>query len=401
MNNTPNANRLHIGIFGRRNSGKSSLMNAITDQETSIVSQVAGTTTDAVAKAMELHGIGATLIIDTPGFDDDDQHLGDQRVSRARKTTERTDIALLICEDGDLEEEKRWFKVLKSRSIPTIPIINKVDIRGDISELSAKIEKLFSEQPLTISTKPQYADIKQIRETIREAILRKLSPDATERTILGDLVSHGDLVLLVMPQDIQAPKGRLILPQMQTLRELLDRGCIPVSCTTDMLQPTLDTLAKAPKLIITDSQVFSIVHALKPPQSLLTSFSILMAGYKGDISAFVEGVRAIDTLKPNSRVLIAEGCTHAPLSEDIGRVKIPRMLRKRVGEGLQIDIVAGRDFPADLTPYDLIIHCGGCMFNRKYILSRVEQATQQSTPITNYGVMIAHLSGILSEVVLP
>ncbi|MFI3319762.1 MAG: [FeFe] hydrogenase H-cluster maturation GTPase HydF [Rikenellaceae bacterium] len=401
MNNTPNANRLHIGIFGRRNSGKSSLINALTDQETSIVSQVAGTTTDAVAKAMELHGIGATLIIDTPGFDDDDQHLGDQRVSRARKTTERTDIALLICEDGDLEEEKRWFEVLKSRSIPTIPIINKVDIRGDISELSAKIEMLFSEQPIAISTKPQCADIEHIREEIRVAILRKISPDATERTILEDLVSHGDLVLLVMPQDIQAPKGRLILPQMQTLRELLDRGCIPVSCTTDMLQPTLDTLAKAPRLIVTDSQVFSAVHALKPAESLLTSFSILMAGYKGDISAFVEGVRAIDTLTHTSRILIAEGCTHAPLSEDIGRVKIPRMLRKRVGEALQIDIVAGRDFPADLTPYDLIIHCGGCMFNRKYILSRIEQATQQSTPITNYGVVIAHLSGILPEVVLP
>lgn len=392
MNQTPNSNRLHISIFGRRNSGKSTLFNAITSQNASIVSDSAGTTTDSVLRAMELHEIGACLFIDTPGFDDEGR-LGEQRVERAEIASERTDIAILLCEDGDLEIEQSWVKRFKKQNIPLITIINKSDIRSDIETLKSKVTELLGVAPIVTSAKECF-DI----EELRVAILRKIPSDFTQQTILGDLVGAGDLVLLVMPQDPQAPNGRLILPQVQTMRELLDRECAIVSCTGGNVSRTLNTLCEPPKLIITDSQIFKQVYDVKPDSSRLTSFSILMAGYKGDINSFVEGAAAIDSLTATSRVLIAEACTHAPMEEDIGRVKIPRMLRQRAGETLQIDIVSGRDFPQDLTPYDLIIHCGACMFNRKLMMSRIEKASEQRTPITNYGVAIAHLSGILPMV---
>ena len=232
-----------------------------------------------------------------------------------------------------------------------------------------------------------------------QAILRKLPTDFGQQTITGNLVQEGDLVLLVMPQDIQAPKGRLILPQVQTMRELLDKKCLVMSCTTDQLANTLEALSRAPQLIITDSQVFHEVYRLKPESSLLTSFSVLMAGYKGDIHYYIESAAAIGSLTPQSRILIAEACTHAPLSEDIGRVKLPRLLRKKVGESLHIDIVSGTDFPTDLSSYELIIHCGGCMFNRKYVLRRIDRARCQHIPMTNYGVAIACLNGILDKIV--
>ncbi|MFI3304219.1 MAG: [FeFe] hydrogenase H-cluster maturation GTPase HydF [Rikenellaceae bacterium] len=389
MNNTPNANRLHIAVYGVRNSGKSSLINAITGEETSVVADVAGTTTDTVARAMELHGVGAVLLIDTPGFDDVGE-VGDMRVERARRTIERTDIALLICEGGEMADEQRWFKALKGRSIPVIPVISKIDLRGDTSQLESDIERMFEETPIRISAK-RGVDIEMIRETI----LRKIEPTSIDLKITAGLVDKGDLVVLVMPQDPQAPKGRIILPQVQTLRELLDIGAIVVSCTTEGLKQTLETLTTNPKLIITDSQAFKEVYALKPEQSTLTSFSILMAGYKGDIESFKAGAKFIDTLTPQSRILIAEACAHAPITEDIGRVKLPRMLRQRIGEELKIDIVAGRNFPDDLSPYSLIIHCGACMFNRKYMMHRIERAQQSGVPITNYGVVIAHLQGVL------
>jgi len=234
---------------------------------------------------------------------------------------------------------------------------------------------------------------------VYQAILRKLPTDFGQQTITGNLVQEGDLVLLVMPQDIQAPKGRLILPQVQTMRELLDKKCLVMSCTTDQLANTLEALSRAPQLIITDSQVFHEVYRLKPESSLLTSFSVLMAGYKGDIHYYIESAAAIGSLTPQSRILIAEACTHAPLSEDIGRVKLPRLLRKKVGESLHIDIVSGTDFPTDLSSYELIIHCGGCMFNRKYVLSRIDRARCQHIPMTNYGVAIACLNGILDKIV--
>lgn len=391
LTDTPNANRLHIALFGRRNSGKSSLINALTGQDIALVSDTPGTTTDPVTKAMEVHGIGACLFIDTPGFDDEGE-LGEMRISRTLKAIEKTDIALMICEGND-SEELRWIGLLKERNIPIILLLNKIDIRDNAAQLAAQIEQQYHLRPLLVSAKHQTGI-----EAIRQAILEKLPADFGQQSITGALVAENDLVLLVMPQDIQAPKGRLILPQVQTIRELLDKKCLVMSCTTDKLPETLRALSRPPKLIITDSQVFPTVYEQKPKESKLTSFSVLFAGYKGDIQYYVKSATAIDTLTESSRVLIAEACTHAPLSEDIGRVKLPRLLRNRIGEKLQIDIVAGTDFPHDLSPYALIIHCGACMFNRKYVLSRIERARRQSIPMTNYGVAIAHLTGILDRI---
>ena len=398
---TPNANRLHIALFGKRNSGKSSLINALTGQDTALVSDTPGTTTDPVQKAMEIHGIGPCLFIDTPGFDDEGE-LGNRRIERTWKAVEKTDIALLLCAGGgsaeetgepDFTEELHWLEQLKAKNIPTILLINKADIRKNTASLAIRIKESFGSQPIPVSAKEKTGV-----ELIRQAILEKLPEDFDQQSITGCLVTEGDLVLLVMPQDIQAPKGRLILPQVQTIRELLDKKCLIMSCTTDKLRETLQALSRPPKLIITDSQVFKTVYEQKPEESKLTSFSVLFAGYKGDIRYYVKSASAIGSLTESSRVLIAEACTHAPLSEDIGRVKLPHLLRKRIGEKLSIDIVTGTDFPQDLTPYSLVIHCGACMFNRKYVLSRIERARLQNVPMTNYGVAIAFLNGILSQI---
>lgn len=398
---TPNANRLHIALFGKRNSGKSSLINALTGQDTALVSDTPGTTTDSVQKAMEIHGIGPCLFIDTPGFDDEGE-LGNRRIERTWKAVEKTDIALLLCAGGssaeetgepDFTEELHWLEQLKAKNIPTILLINKADIRKNTASLAIRIKETFGSQPIPVSAKEKTGI-----ELIRQAILEKLPEDFDQQSITGSLVTEGDLVLLVMPQDIQAPKGRLILPQVQTMRELLDKKCLIMSCTTDKLRETLQALSRPPKLIITDSQVFKTVYEQKPEESRLTSFSVLFAGYKGDIRYYVKSASAIGSLTESSRVLIAEACTHAPLSEDIGRVKLPHLLRKRIGEKLSIDIVAGTDFPQDLTPYSLVIHCGACMFNRKYVLNRIERARLQNVPMTNYGVAIAFLNGILNQI---
>ncbi|MCS3198108.1 [FeFe] hydrogenase H-cluster maturation GTPase HydF [Bacteroides thetaiotaomicron] len=398
---TPNANRLHIALFGKRNSGKSSLINALTGQDTALVSDTPGTTTDPVQKAMEIHGIGPCLFIDTPGFDDEGE-LGNRRIERTWKAVEKTDIALLLCAGGgsaeetgepDFTEELHWLEQLKAKNIPTILLINKADIRKNTASLAIRIKETFGSQPIPVSAKEKTGV-----ELIRQAILEKLPEDFDQQSITGSLVTEGDLVLLVMPQDIQAPKGRLILPQVQTIRELLDKKCLIMSCTTDKLRETLQALSRPPKLIITDSQVFKTVYEQKPEESRLTSFSVLFAGYKGDIRYYVKSASAIGSLTESSRVLIAEACTHAPLSEDIGRVKLPHLLRKRIGEKLSIDIVAGTNFPQDLTPYSLVIHCGACMFNRKYVLNRIERARLQNVPMTNYGVAIAFLNGILNQI---
>lgn len=392
LHETPSANRIHIGFYGKRNSGKSSLLNAFAGQEVSIVSQEAGTTTDPVNKPMEIHGLGACVLMDTAGFDDVGE-LGESRIGKTKKAAERTDIALLLCGDGNLDEEERWYRKFRENRTPVIPVINKADIRGDIGKLSALIKERFGEEAVPVSAKEGSG-----LEELKERMLRALPEDYAQRSITGDLAKAGDTVLLVMPQDIQAPKGRLILPQVQTIRELLDKKCLVMSVTTDGLDDALAALKEAPKLIITDSQVFRTVYEKKPPESILTSFSVLFAAQKGDIDYYRQSAEAIGALTENSRVLIAECCTHAPLTEDIGRVKLPRMLRQKYGEGMNIEIVSGTDFPEELGGYDLVIQCGACMFNRKYVLARIERAKRQGVPMTNYGVAIAYLTGILDQI---
>lgn len=394
LQDTPRSERLHIGLFGKRNSGKSALLNALTNQEVAVVSSVAGTTTDPVYKSMELHGIGPCVFIDTAGFDDEGK-LGNLRIEQTLRAVERTDIALIVCTDSNIEQEIQWSNRLKDKKIPIIWILNKSDILENAEAEMLAIEQKTGQVPLLVS-----ARLKQGIEPIRQSIQDKMPDESQQTSILGKLVKSGDIIMLVMPQDIQAPKGRLILPQVQTIRELLDRKCIVMSCTTDKLDETLRALANPPQLIITDSQVFKTVYEKKPEATKLTSFSVLFARYKGDIDYFIQGANAIEQLTESSKVLIAEACTHAPLKEDIGRVKIPRLLRTRIGSGLQIDIVSGTDFPQDLSGYDLIIHCGACMFNRKYVLNRVNSAKEQHIPMTNYGVTIAYLAGILDKITI-
>ena len=415
LNDTPSANRLHIGVFGKTNSGKSTLINAFTGQEVSIASDIAGTTTDPVYKAMEIHPLGACTIIDTAGFDDASE-LGAKRVEKTKLAAEKTDVAVIVfAADGidkkeevdQLQEtdsktmekhfaqELKWYHFFKEKNTPVLLIINKADL-GDAKALQEFLVKETNEHPLVVS-----AAKNEGIDRIKEALARKVPENFGERLITGTLVGEEDLVMLVMPQDIQAPKGRLILPQVQTTRELLDKKCLIMSVTTDKFVAAVKQLVQPPKLIITDSQVSSSVYENKPKASMLPSFSVLFAAYKRDLPYYVEGAKQIDSLTEQSRVLIAECCTHAPLQEDIGRVKIPRMLKKRFGEGITVDHVSGTDFPQDLRGYDLIIQCGACMFNRKYVLSRIDHAKEQQVPMTNYGVTIAHLTGILPHVVMP
>jgi len=386
---------MHIALFGRRNVGKSSLINALTGQQVAIVSDVAGTTTDPVMKSMEILPLGPCVIIDTAGFDDNGK-VGDLRTDRTREVIKQTDIAILVTDCTLLEDEIRWASLLKQANVPYIAVFNKVDLLNEVpTTLLADMAKRLGCDVLPVSAANGTG-----LDLLRQA-MAGLIPEEDKQSLTGNLAGKGDTVLLVMPQDPQAPKGRLILPQVQTLRDLMDKGCIAICCTTEGIDRTLASLREPPHLIITDSQVFDIVEKKKPEGSLLTSFSVLMAAHKGDIRFFVRSAMAIDRLTEQSRVLIAEACTHAPLAEDIGREKIPRMLRQRVGQGLTVDIVAGKDFPEDVTSYDLVIHCGGCMFNRKFMLSRLEQCQRQGTPMTNYGITIAHLKGILNKVSLP
>ena len=383
MNQTvASANRMHIIVLGACNSGKSSLVNMLTGQHTSLVSDIPGTTTDPVFKPMELPGLGACVLIDTAGFNDVSE-LGDRRISSTRQVLDRADIAILLTGHDPICETE-WRQELDRRKIPVVEIVSKADLRGMVPEGTV----------VTSINRPT-----ESRDCVIEALLRVMPSDSGDVSLLRGLVDAGDIVLLVMPQDSQAAAGRLILPQVQTIRELLDRGCVPICCTPATMPCALEGLSSAPALVITDSQVFKEVYAMTPPGSRLTSFSILMAAYKGDIDYFVESASALDALGDGNRVLIAESCTHAPKNEDIGRVKIPAMLRRKAGEGLVIDFVRGKDFPDDLTPYSLVIHCGGCMFNRRHILSRVARAREQRVPMTNYGILLARLSGILDKVV--
>lgn len=392
IQDTPRASRLHIGLFGNRNAGKSSLINALTGQEISLVSPVAGTTTDPVYKSFELHGVGPVVFIDTAGLDDVGD-LGALRVEKTRQAVEKTDLAILVL-TGLPQEELPWFRLFQEKKVPVLIVLNQCDTLADSASLRETISQQLDGLPVLAVSAKTGEGISQLRQEI----VRRVPEDFWELTITGELAQPGDLVLLVMPQDLQAPKGRLILPQVQTIRELLDKKCSVMSCTVDCLDITLAAMKRPPKLIITDSQAFPAVWNVKPPESLLTSFSILFAGYKGDIQTFLDGAKAIGGLTEQSTVLVAEACAHAPLSEDIGREKIPRLLRKTIGQGLSFDFVRGNDFPKDLSPYDLVIHCGACMFNRRHVLNRIAQAEEQGVPICNYGVVLAYLAGILDKV---
>lgn len=390
MQSTPSSERVHISIFGRCNAGKSTLVNRLTGQDVAIVSPIAGTTTDPVQKSMEINGLGAAIIIDTPGLDDNTL-LGGERVARSNKVLDRTDIAIILLSEGDYTSELRLMEECRVREIPVVVALSHSDSIADLGGALKRAEEAVGQSVIAIS-----ALTGEGVEELTKAIVA-IRP-AEERYITEGFCKAGDRVLLVMPQDKSAPKGRLIQPQVQTIRELLDRGCIPICCTPDRMAEALATLVTPPELIITDSQAFNEVYSLKPEASTLTSFSILFARYKGDIRLFTEGVKALKRLSPTSRILIAEACTHTPQNEDIGRVKLPRLLRKKFGEGLNIDIVGGADYPEDLTPYDMVIHCGACMFNRKHVLSRIERARKQGVAITNYGVILAALTGILDRV---
>lgn len=390
LNATPNAERLHIGIFGKRNAGKSTLINALCNQEIAITSPYAGTTADPVSKAIELHPIGPCVIIDTAGFDDEGE-LGALRVAKTREVINKCDIAIMVFADEAIEKEKEFLEELKTAKVPTICVVNKIDLRDNIS--GKLIDAGLS--PIQVS-----AEKKIGIEDLRRAIVKAVPPDFNPISLVGHMVSEGDTVLLVMPQDSSAPKGRLILPQVQTIRNLLDEKCTVICATAEGMETALSALRAAPKLIICDSQCFKAVYEKKPEESLLTSFSVLFARYKGDIEEFVKGAKAIDNLKPGDRVLIAEACTHNAQDGDIARVKIPNLLRKKVGGELDIQIVTGVDFDNELYNYNLIIHCGACMFNRKYVLSRIEQAKAAGVPITNYGVALAKLTGILPYITL-
>lgn len=392
MQTTPNANRIHIAFFGKTNSGKSSLINAIAGHEVSIVSPISGTTTDPIQKAIEIHPIGACTLIDTAGFGDHSP-LGTERLKRTESIIQKTDIAVILFCEEDTEEEKKWLELLQQKNIPIIPVINKADII-DSEKLKGEIKQEMHLEPVVLSALKKQ-NLKEFFERLSTIAIQL----EEETSICTHLVNQNDHVLLVMPQDIQAPKGRLILPQVQTIRDLLENRCVVTCVTLEQLPFALDSLKQPPSLIITDSQLFFEVYRQKPEQSSLTSFSVLFSRYKGDIEVFLKGAEILEVLSENAKILIAEACSHKPLQEDIGRVKLPRLLRKKFGENLSIDICSGNDFPEYLTDYDLIIHCGACMFNRSHVLSRIALAKERNIPITNYGIAIAKLSGILDKVV--
>ena len=391
MNDTPNSNRIHISIFGRTNAGKSSIINAIANQNIAIVSDKAGTTTDPVKKAIEINKIGACVIVDTAGFDDNGD-LGLLRIEKTKKIAEKTDIALLVFDcnikNNDYILELKWKNQLSEFGIPIIAVINKIDLNQNYKIVEQNIKEIFDIDCVSISVNKKI-NIDILIETIKNNISKE-----DEISIVGHIIKEDDIVLLVMPQDIQAPKGRLILPQVQTIRDILDNKAIVIGATFDKFENALKSLNKPPKVIITDSQVFKEVEKLKPKESALTSFSVLFARYKGDEKIYKKGADFIDNLNKESKILIAESCAHIPLEGDIGRVKIPNMLKNKFGFAFDIDYTTGEDFPSDLSKYDLIIHCGGCMGTRKHILNRIRLCERQNKPITNYGMAIAKINGV-------
>lgn len=384
LNDTPSGERVHIGFFGRRNAGKSSVVNAVTGQELSVVSDVKGTTTDPVAKAMELLPLGAVVIIDTPGFDDEGA-LGELRVKKTKQILNRTDIAVLVIDStvGMTETEHQLVRLFKDKDIPYIIAYNKSDILN---------KSVGSENEISVSA----ADKTNIQE-LKEKIAALVRTDNSDKRIVGDLISEEDVIVLVTPIDEAAPKGRIILPQQQTLRDILDAGAIAAVTKEFQLEATLKKLSSKPKMVITDSQAFAMVSKIVPEDIPLTSFSILMARYKGFLETAVAGAAAIPMLKDGDRVLISEGCTHHRQCGDIGSVKLPALLKKTTGKNLNICLTSGREFPEDLSPYSLVIHCGGCMLNEREVTYRRKTAEDQEVPFTNYGIALAYMNGILKR----
>lgn len=416
---TPKGMRLGIGLFGRRNVGKSSVLNAITHQQTSIVSDVAGTTTDPVDKPMELLPLGPVLFIDTAGIDDDQDTIGALRTQKTARVFDRCDLGVVVTEAGVWGPyEDEIVAQLESRDIPLIIVFNKIDALAGASQTSAddgspNDAAAPAATPAELLARCRAAVPEELRDAptvcmcaatgsgvldFRQALLDNAPEEfVNDPKILGDLVPAGSVVVLVIPIDKEAPKGRIILPQVQAIRDLLDSGCLPL-CTTDVDLPrALASLAEPPALVVTDSQAFGEVAKIVPDDIPLTGFSVAFARLKGDLPTQALGTLAIDDLTEDSRVLIAEACTHHPIEEDIGTVKIPRLLRARVGQGLTIDNVRGADFPDDLSSYDLVIHCGGCTFNRRHVLSRVQACVHAGVPVSNYGLTLAYCMGVFDR----
>lgn len=400
MQDTPRGERVHIALFGRRNAGKSSLINFLTGQQISIVSDVAGTTTDPVFKAMELLPIGPVVMIDTPGLDDEGE-LGMLRIARARAVLEKTDAAIIAADSlHDIGEfEREILAQIKERKIPAILVLSKSDLAGPDAGLAARAASLKKELhvPVVIASGVTGEGIEDLKQTL----IRILPEEDDKFQLVGDLLSPSDIVVLVVPIDKAAPKGRLILPQQQTIRDILEADATAVITKEYELRDTLASLFRKPRLVITDSQVFAKVSADTPKDIPLTSFSILFARYKGDLPVMVRGAGMIDKLNDGDKILIAEGCTHHRQCDDIGTVKLPRWIRQHSGRNIEFEFTSGGTYPADLTPYRMIIHCGACMLNRREMHYRIQNAKKAGIPVTNYGVLIAHMQGILKRVLEP
>jgi len=396
LNQTPSGERLHITIFGRRNSGKSSLINALTNQKLAIVSDIPGTTTDPVSKAMEILPIGPVVVTDTAGIDDVGA-LGELRIEKTLRVLEKTDLAVLVIEAGQKpgEFEEDLATRIKGRNIPTVTVANKADLTRDTSAIEAWAKA--KSMPFVAVSAATGENI----DLLKSAMIASTPEEFGVRTIIGDLISPGDIVVLVVPIDKAAPKGRLILPQVMTLRDALDNDAYAIVVKEQELKSALESLNRKPKLVITDSQAFQKVAADTPHDVWMTSFSILMARYKGDLNEFVAGAKALRRLKPGDRVLISEGCTHHRQEEDIGTVKIPKRLRQMVGGDLEFGFSSGIEFPEDFRSYDLIIHCGACTLNPREVAYRQRTAKSAFVPMTNYGVVLAYVNGILDRALDP